>query len=269
MLGLGASLSLPAIEEPYKELSELNNYSDLDVHFDFSVLPDAHGTEITAATNLATGAGTPSNYNITSNTGTPLLDRSTMSLPSMAFDGSDEVLNMTAAYTTTGKAFTFFIVMQRGDVTNDYTVASATAGGSPSVPDDYIRFMTSGTVVHLALQNQTVVGITTNNTNPSSSTINYTAVEDVNMVYVINRNATGEVAIYSDNGLYIAFKDNGPMKAGATLEIGHIGGTEAGDLADLTGNIGEVGLYDADIGAANSIILAEELSKKWGITRTS
>ena len=266
MLGLGASLSLSAVEEPYKELSELNNYSDLDIHFDFSILPDAHGTEIAAATNLGQTGATNA---IDSNAGTPLLDRSTMSLPSMAFDGSDEVLNMTAAYTTTGKAFTFFIVMQRGDVTNDYTVASATAGGSPSVPDDYIRFMTSGTVVHLALQNQTVVGITTNNTNPSSSTINYTAVEDVNMVYVINRNATGEVAIYSDNGLYIAFKDNGPMKAGATLEIGHIGGTEAGDLADLTGNIGEVGLYDADIGAANSIILAEELSKKWGITRTS
>ena len=33
---------------------------------------------------------------------------------------------------------------------------------------------------------------------------------------------------------------------------------------DWGGNIGEVGIYDADIGEDNAIILVQELAKKWG-----
>ena len=266
MLGLGASLSTQAAVAPYLELSELNNYADLDIHFDFSALTGINGAEIAAATNLATGAGTPSNYNITSNSGTPLLDTVTMGLPSIAFDGSDEVLNMAAAYTTTNKAFTFFIVLQRGDVSNDYTIASASASVT-DVPDDYIRLMAEGGTVNIALENQAVVAIVTDST--AGTTTSYEAQESINMLYVIRRTTAGNTFIYADYGILIGSKTSTAMKAGATLELGRIGGTEEGDLADLTGNIGEIGVYDVALSSANSIVLAQELSKKWGITRDS
>ena len=263
MLGLGASLSLQAVEEPYKELSELNNYADLDIHFDFSVLPDAHATEIAAVDNLGQ---TDSTNAITSNAGTPLLDRTTMGLPSIAFDGSDEILNMAAAYTTTNKAFTFFIVLQRGDTTNDYTIASATATDT-DVPDDYIRLTGAGADVVIALQNQTEETVNCDDT--TGSTTNYTANPDINMLYIIRRIASGSVFIYADFGIFIATKASAAAQAGATFELGRIGGTAEGTLADMTGNIGEIGVYDVALSPSDTVVLAEELAKKWGITRDS
>jgi len=264
MLGLGTSLSTQIAGSSYKELSELNNYADLDVHFDFSTLTGTHGATVSLPIANSSTAGTPSNFNITSLTATPTLDLSTMGKASVAFDSSEEILNMAAAYTTSGKAFTFFIVVHRSDTTNDMTVASTTVTDTGE-PDDYIRFMGAGGDVTIALENKAAVAVATDST--GGTTTDYTAIADRNMVYVIRRNASpGSVFIYGDAGLYIAAKATGPMQLGATFELGHIGGTTAGSYADLIGNIGEVGLYDVALTAADTIILAKELSNKWGIS---
>ena len=266
MLGLSNSISSSSYVEPYKELSELNNYSDLDVHFDFSTLGSANGAEISAVTNL----GQASSKSINSNSGTPLFDQSTMGRPSIAFDGTDEILNMEGTFTSTNKAFTIFIVFRLADLSADFVLTGAT--DASSTPEDYVKFQgTDGNKVFLAIGGETVVNVQSDST--AGSTINYSQVADVNTVYVIRRNTDGEVFIYADKGLFISTKTSTAMKAGATFELAHIGGTtETGSgssLADLTGNIGEVGIYDADIGASDAITLAEELSKKWGVTRSS
>ena len=217
MLGLGASLSTQATGSSYKELSELNNYADLDVHFDFSTLTGTHGATVSVPIANSSTAGTPSNFNITSLTATPTLDLSTMGKASVAFDSSEEILNMAAAYTTTGRAFTFFIVIHRSDTTNDMTVASATVTDT-GVPDDYIRFMGAGGDITIALENKAAVTVATDTT--GGTTTDYTAIADRNMVYVIRRNGTGSAFIYGDAGLYIASKATSPMQLGATFELG-------------------------------------------------
>ena len=58
MLGLGTAVTNIDSANIYKELSELNNYADLDIHFDFSILEGAHGDEVTEIKNLGQSGAT-------------------------------------------------------------------------------------------------------------------------------------------------------------------------------------------------------------------
>ena len=259
MLGLGTSITNVDSANIYKELSELANYADLDVHFDFSTLTGAHGDEVESAQNLgAAGAG----KNIDSNEGTPSLDTTTMSRNTVAFDGNDDVLDMAASYTTTGKSMTFFLVFQRNDVTNDYTIA-----GADNRSDNWIRFTSSGQQIQSAMQGQDSVSSVMNNTDNSS--ISYAMVADTPTVYVLRRSSNGSLYHYMDNGLFVSQKTNAAAKEATNFVFGAVGGTTEGSKADFTGVIGEVGIYDDDITEANAIILAKELSTKWGVNRRS
>jgi len=254
MLGLGASSTSIASANIYKELSELANYADLDLHYDFSLLTGDNGDEVTAVTNLGAGGAT---YNIDSNDVTPLLDTTTLSRSSVLFDTNNDVLNMAAEYTTTGKAFTLFVVFQKDDTSKDVVIA---ADGN----DNYLKIAQNN--MEMKLGTSSAFSIVCNNTN--NSTINYAVVNEVPTVFVITRQTGGNMSVFADNGLKIAVKANAAAQAGATLAIQAVGGTAESD-ADLLGNICEVGLYDANLSDANIIILAKELSTKWGINRIS
>ena len=52
MLGLGTSVTNIDSGQVYKELSELSNYSNLDIHFDFSTLTGGHGDAVIAVHNM-------------------------------------------------------------------------------------------------------------------------------------------------------------------------------------------------------------------------
>ena len=257
MLGLGTSITSIDSGQVYKELSELSLFSDLDVHFDFSTLSGNHGDEVGAALNLGEAG---SDGDIESNEGTPSLDTTTMSRNSVAFDGSDDVLAMAAEHTTTNKAFTIFLVFQKGDTTNDYLLTSSEGGNTDSV-----KTAGGGASILLKCGNESQVAIACNNTD--DSTINYSFAADVPTVLLISRNTAGEVVIYADNNLKIAVKDNAAVKAGANFTLGAFGGTTSGSLADLTGNICEVGMYDVELNAARVATLLESLCTKWGVER--
>ena len=232
MLGLGNSLTSIYSGTIYKELSELANSADLDIHFDFSTLTGAHGDAVAAATNLgAAGSG----KNINAKNGTPTLDTVTMSRNSVSFDGTDDILKMAAAYTTTGKAFTFFIVFNKLDDTNDVAVANAF-----NAEEDYFIIKDSGNDIATRFNGET--GVTIGMDSTTSSTINYSYTSTHNGVLVIQRVGSGAVEIYADNGLYVAKKSNAATKAGADFTLGAIGGTTSGSLADMGGTIGEVGI---------------------------
>ena len=110
MLGLGTSVTSIDSGQIYKELSELSNYDDLDIHFDFSTLTGVHGSEVTAATNLGeSGAGN----NISTNSGTPVLDRENFGgRSSVAFTSGGDYLNMNRTIESAGTSFTLFVVLQ-------------------------------------------------------------------------------------------------------------------------------------------------------------
>ena len=259
MLGLGTAVTNIDSANIYKELSELNNYADLDIHFDFSTIEGTNGIDVTAVKNAGQAGVTNT---IDSAEGTPYLDTITLSRHCVAFAGSDDILDFNTSYTTSGKPCTFFIVIQRIDVSNDYVVANAHDGAT-----DFVRFTASGATIQTAMAGETAVSTNTNST--AQSTIDYTQVAQVTTVLAFRRVTNGSIYFYADNGLYIAAKSNAAIKAAANFTLGAIGGTTSGSLADLTGYIGEVGLYDADIGEEAIITLTKELSTKWGVNRRS
>tara|TARA_R110002020_G_scaffold13584_7_gene48803 strand:- start:8703 stop:9527 length:825 start_codon:yes stop_codon:yes gene_type:complete len=274
MLGIGSALHVQTSTGLiYRELSELANYADLDVHFDFSRLPETvpvntHGEPLdpstTVITNLATG-GTPANHNITSVTNEPSIDHTSMIRASVTFDSADEILHMANDYETSGKAFTFFIVIQRTSVDNDYAITSQEAASN--APHDFIRLTNSGGAIQLGLNDETSVTCTTSST--AGSTTSYTVVANVPTVYVIRRQASGNVFIYADKGIHIATKSNAAIQAGANFRFGNLGGTAEGSIADFEGTIGEVGIYDTTLTADNCIELGTQLSRKWGVDKSS
>lgn len=256
MLGLGTSLTSIDSASIYRELSELANYGDLDLHYDFSLLTGAHEVRVASASNRGQGGGT---LDITSVTGAPTVDASTaFSRKSVKFDTADEILNMDSEYTTTNKAFTFFIIFNKADTSNDLTVSSAAAANSIKLEQDVVT-----------MQLGSSSAFTVDHGSTAGSTIDYEIQASTPTLFLVRRNAGGSVFIYADNFIYIASKGNAAAKAGATFAIQHIGGTEEGTIADFTGNIGELGVYDLDIGVDNIEVLMKELCKKWGITRAS
>mgnify|MGYP005988959709 FL=1 len=256
MLGLGTSLTSIDSANIYRELSELENYSELVLHYDFSLLAEAHEARITSANNLGQGGGS---FDITSVTNAPTVDASTaFSRKSVKFDAADEILNMDSEYTTTNKAFTFFIVFNKADVSNDITVSSASNANSIKLEEDVVT-MRLGSSSAFTIDHGSTAG----------STVDYEIQASTPTLFLIRRNAGGSVFIYADNFIYIASKGNVAAKEGATFSIQHIGGTEEGTIADFNGNIGELGVYDLDMESHNIEILMKELCKKWGITRTS
>ena len=88
MLGLGTTITSIDSGQIYKELSELSNYADLDIHFDFSTLAGDHGVEIA---DVANSGQTGLTNRIDSNEGSPTLDRTTMSRATVNFDDTEEV----------------------------------------------------------------------------------------------------------------------------------------------------------------------------------
>jgi len=255
MLGLGASATSIASANIYKELSELANYADLDIHFDFSLLTGANASEVTAATNLGAGGAT---YNIDSNTTDPVLDTATLSRNSVLFNTTDDILNMANDYTTSDKEFTFFAVFQKADTSNDLAFGGASDANFIKLEED-VATMQLGATTGFSIDHCT--------TAPSSTTVDYEIIPGTPTLFVFLRVNSGKVSMFADNNIAIAVKSSDTAKAGATFNLQHIGGTAEGSIADYAGNICEVGLYDTNLSATNLEILMKELCTKWGINR--
>jgi len=256
MLGLGTSVTSIDSGQIYKELSELSNYSDLDIHFDFSTLTGDHGDAVTSVANLG---DTGLTNRINSAEGAPTLDRTSLSRACVDFPNSgdnDNILDMAASYTTTGKPMTFFIVFQWKTAGTNTIVANSDEGD-----EDYIQLATGGRM-KFQLAGGTTANVRTSDTN--DSTVDYTLAINTPTVMLIQRNEAGSFYFFHDNNIYTAFlADTGD----ANFTLGAIGGTTSGNIPDFNGKVCEVGLYDADIGAAQVKILLESLCTKWGIDR--
>ena len=256
MLGLGTSVTSIDSGQVYKELSELSNHGDLDIHFDFSTLAGDHGDNITDVLNVgATGA----TNSIDTAEGAPTLDKVSLSRACVDFPNSgdnDHILDMAASYTTSGKPMTFFIVFQWDAAATNTLVASADDSAN-----DYI-LLTTGGRMKFRLAGGTAANAITSNTN--NSTVDYTPAINTPTVMLIQRDASGISYFFHDNNIFTAqLADTGD----ANWTLGAIGGTTSGSIVDFNGKVCEVGLYNADIGDENIPILLESLCTKWGINR--
>jgi len=256
MLGLGTSVTSIDSGQVYKELSELSNYSDLNIHFDFSTLTGDHGDAVVEALNLGVTSVT---NRINSAEGAPTLDRTSLSRACVDFPNSgdnDNILDMAASYTTSAKAMTFFIVFQW-----DAAATNTLVAGADDSSDDYI-LLTTGGRMKFRLAGGTAANAITSNTN--DGTVDYTPAINTPTVMLIQRDENGISYFFHDNHIFTAqVADTGD----ANWTLGAIGGTTSGSIVDFNGKVCEVGLYDTDIGDVNVPILLESLCTKWGINR--
>ena len=260
MLGLGTSVTNIDSGQIYRELSELDRFVDLNLHFDFSILTGVHGSEVTAAPNLPSSA-----FDIISNNGTPTLDRGAFGGRStVAFAGEGDYLNLGREFTSSNKSFTFFIVFQRAD---DESLAITGSSVITSVTN-YIKFTGEGTEIETVMGEDDGALITTL-ASDDNSTVDYTQVTGVPSVLVMRRDTGGMVYVYADNGILIAVGEE-DIKTAMDFRLLTIGGNVGlHPSTTYKGNIGEVGMYDTDIGEADAITLSKELSTKWGVNRRS
>jgi hypothetical protein len=259
MLGLGTSATSIDSGQVYKELSELENYADLDVHFDFSTLVGDQGDAVAAADNFgAAGSG----RNITSKGGTPTLDVGVMGRHSVSFDGGNDALVMASSLATSGKPMTMFIVAQGTNISgggNDYILANA--GDDEDI--SHLRIKSGTAIQTLWAASHSSVSTALNST--ANSTNDYTIPDAKNFALVVRRDSSGILYVYADRQYYVGKKSNTDCNTPANFTLGAIGGTSE-TSADFDGYIGEVGLYDVDIGITNIEILLDELCTKWRIS---
>lgn len=266
MIGLGTSLShADSTITSILEADELGAFSaDLDIWFDFSDASTVVGVQDAAISDIRNLGQAGAEYNIDAVVDEPTIDHLLMHKQSVKFNGtSNEALSLAAPYTTTGKAYTWFIVLYRPDDSNDAIIASAADGA------EYFQLRGSGASIKIAKADMSSdKTITFSST--GGSTINYTyqdasdAGSNGIQVIVYNRSSTGVVNIYNHLEDYIATSTNSVVKSAADMTVGALGATSSGSITDFTGNIGEFGVFDADIGGANSKKLAGNLARKWG-----
>jgi len=260
MLGLGTSVTNIDSGQIYKELSELSNYADLDVHFDFSTLTGVHEEEVTAATNLGQGGAV---FNISTNNGTPSLDKENFGgRLSVAFATAGDYFTLGRTFQSANKSFTFFVVLQRDNLEVNAIIGSSVEEET----SNHVRFTGDGAEIE-TLMGTDEASITTTLNSTSGSTVNYTQVAGVPSVLVMRRDTGGVLYVYADNGILIAIS-SGDMKQAANFRFLTIGGLiHHHPTTTFDGHIGEVGIYDADIGDTAAITLSKELSTKWGVNR--
>lgn len=247
MIGLGISAVKSIVA------SGLSSPLDIDGlmgYFDFSTLSGNDGDACPLPVTNLGSAGSASN--VTAINGGPLINDSLLSLRSLDFDGVNDRVIIDTNMVTTGKPMTLFAVFNSDNGTADCFFTKDTVDGSSQLRMDTTSTFTfrSGGV-----SPQT---ITTNNTDNGSKSYTYTA--GVQEVLVIRRDSDGTWYMYNKLGDFIGLQDSATAQSGADFEWGVSG--DIGD-SDFNGSIGEIGMYDADIGAAKASELAQFLNAKW------
>ena len=261
MLGLGITAASIDSARIYREADEFDNAADLDVWFDFGTTTAAQDAEISSYTNLGAGGAT---YNITSNVSAPTYDYINMNRGSIKFDGSgNEALVLDSAYSSTGKAYSWFMVLYRPDDSNDVALSDAADG------DEYFQLRGGGASVKIAMADMSSdKTVSWGSTGGGTVAYTYQDASDAGsngiQVIVFTRDSNGDVDVYNHFGQHIATSNNAVIQSAANITIGALGGTSSGSLGDLIGNIGEFGIYDAWIGVTDAQQLALNLATKWG-----
>jgi hypothetical protein len=181
----------------------------------------------------------------------PVIDDTTFGLRSLSFDNADDLLTLDSIYTTAGKAFTLFAVIDADAATKDALFRGDTSG------EDQLRLHAANQFA-IRIAGGASQLLTTDTT--ANSTISYTFSTGTPEVIVMRRDTDGFWYFYNKDGDFIAKGTTTDMKAGAVFKWGSSGDHGTNDFG---GNIAEIGLYNEDIGVENAQALAAHLNSKW------
>ena len=265
MLGLGNSIiGTPWLESGFTPAS----LGNLDVHYDFSLLTGSDGDGISSFVN-AGEAG--SDYDLAQSTGSnqPTLDTSSMAANSAAFDNSNDRLDSSNPYVTTGKTFTFFVSFETGQAGADVYM-----GGDVGDNLNFVQLAGANGVAIQTKFNGDLDG--TNNTsvttkiNGTQSTggdgdINHTYRESVPEVLIITRDASNNIRFFNHTGGLMATSTSDTTDDDTNFRFQRLG-VAGNSGSPYDGNIGEIGLYNATLSDAEVLTLATYLKDKWSVS---
>lgn len=247
MLGLGSLMTTSSV---FGGLSTPLDIPGLLGYFDFSTINGNDGDACPTPLQNLGSAGSSSD--ITAINAGPLINDSLLSLRSLDFDGVNDRVIIDTNMVTTGKPMTLFAVFNSDNGTADCFFTKDIVDGASQ-----LRMDTTSTFTFRAAASAPAT-ITTNNTNNGS--VSYTYSTATKEVLVIRRDSDGTWHMYNGAGDFIGLQDSATAQSGANFEWGVSG--DIGDN-DFNGAIGEIGMYDADIGADQAVELAKFLDSKW------
>ena len=247
MLGLGNSIVYPPTPSG---ISSPLDFDGLAVYFDFAKIAGTAGSAPTLPIENLGAAG--DTYNITSLNVGPVISDTSMNKRSLEFDGTNDRVVLDSFFRTTGKPMTLFAIFITDEGTADALFSKSQLDGTSQFRMDSISQFT------LRAGSSGAQGIITNNTN--NGTISYEFTTDVLEVVVVRRDSDGTWYVYNKDGKLVGLQDSATAQSGAYFDWGICGDIGSNDFR---GPMGEVGLYDKDIGADKAAELAKYLYNTW------
>ena len=247
MIGLGNSIAYPPTPSG---ISIPLDFDGLDVFFVFAEVSGTAGSAPTLPIeNLGAADDT---YNITGLNVGPLVSDTAMNKRSIEFDGTNDRLVLDSFFRTTGKPMTLFAAFITDQGTADCLFSKSQLDGTSQFRMDSTSQFT------FRAAGSPAAGTITNNTN--NGTVSYEFTTDVLEVVVVRRDSDGTWYIYNKDGKLIGLQDSAAAQSGAYFDWGICGDIGSNDFR---GPMGEVGLYDKDIGADKAAELAKYLYGAW------
>ncbi len=243
MLGIG---SLAVHSDFSNEISKTNP----NVWFEFNQLNLADGAVIS---EVIKNQGTDySQFDVGGVGGNPTVGAiGLMSLKSVDFDGTDDSLRLSNAFTSSSKAFCVACVFHKDDTGNDVLISENTDGTG-----FYIRIAGSNGRIDMNM------GASYNKNKAFDISPDYAAGRD--QLVIINRNTSGHVFIYNQNvgsSPTASNTTNADILAMPALIFQNIGAS----ANDINGQIGEFMAWDRELTATEIENIQREMTSKWSI----
>ena len=251
----------------------LADIGNLDLHYDFSLLSGSNGDNVTSFANSGGGG---SDYDLSQSNAAfyPTLDTSELSLNSVDF-GTGDFLELGSNYTTTGEAFTIFVVYEV-DSTSD--VDTFIAGDSGAINQFGVynhknvstRFNGNEAAATTNAVEYIRVDIDTQDAGYSgsaTSTTAYTLTADPEILVLARDDSSDkEIRIYNKNKDLIGLSSSPSGAVSDTnFVIGQLG-RQAGGGGTTAGVIGEIGVYDKKLTVSQVNQVVDFLKDKWSIS---
>lgn len=257
---LGLAMGINARAENLETMGgfEPADISNLDIHYDFSLLSGSDGAAVSDVSNLG-AAG--SDYDMSQGTEAlqPTIDASTLNAKSLEFANDGDRLNLDNPYTTTGETFTIWLAYKVSNTTD----TDALAGGISGSNNGLFRYSNANAIIFKCNgdgnNTNTHTSINCNNTN--NSTVQHTFTTNTE-VLIITRDAAEEIRVYNQDGDYIGLGTSVNTSGNTNFILDNIGAF-SNSSNPLGGQIGEFGMYNKTLSASEAASLAEYLKDKW------
>jgi hypothetical protein len=266
MQGLGNSIYKESVRNCVKHgfLMDAHSYGHkLQLHYDFSLLTGDDGDNLasTAITNLGIGG---SSYNGEIQAGSLAVSDGFTGINSLQLDGTNDYMSLSGAFTATDQNWTMFCVFHLDGTIGQDSMLAGSSGGVNRVNiynNNNVHVRANGT----GSSNGAKL-IATNNTNNSSTSYQWNNDPDI---LVVRQDSDKSLYTYSGSAAastawYVGKSTDYSAASNTNIKIQHVG-AHADEANDFQGWIGEIGVYDQDIGEQSVKDLIHALKDKWQI----